>query len=855
MLMDAAAQEKAAGSAWWENTGNPRGQWWLKHSSYQGAEADEIWKQVKIPPSPVLTPAEALRSFHLPPDLRMELVAAEPLITRPVHMQFDAAGRLWVVEMPGYMRDLDGSGEAEPSGRLVVLEDTDGDGRMDKATTFLDGLVMPRTVSFVAGGVLVVEPPTIWYVQDTDGDLIADRKTALAENYGDVSNPEHSANGLLRAIDNYLYSAKSAIRYRFQGGSLHPEPTLFRGQWGIAQDDTGRLYYNYNHSPVHTEVVPGEYLQIPGKLDFSQARNILGRVPANVSLVSDPTVYPARVTPLVTLGATDLRPDGTLKKFTAACGPLIYRGDALPPGYRGNVFVCDPVGNLVSRYILDPDDPVKPARRAYAESEFLTSSDERFRPVLLENGPDGALYVLDMYTPLVEHKRYVTEYLRNQVLSRNLNEFTATGRIYRIVARQAPQPSKVTLADQSPEDWVRLLSSPNGWVRDMAQRLLVDRGDLGLLPALRRAVSDEPEALGRLHALWTCEGLGDLHGPTVLAAMRDPDARIVAAALRLSERLAGNQAELLAPAYADLAKSATGEVRRQLLLALGKVNTPWADRLLARLLAEPADDWQSVLGAVAVRGREDGFLRHLFDNPAWAEPAVSRSRVLQQLGISLIQSSDPDRVERLFALLSEQSRSDWRFAAVVEGAASAKRPGSPLRLKQAPALVSSLQASTEAKERRWGEALAKSVVWGAVRSRPMVSPLSSEGERLFVLGRIHYGLVCAACHQPNGQGIPAAVPPLVGSHWVTGTAEAGIKIVLHGVTGPIEVNGETWNMTMPGFSGNEAALDDERIAGILTYIRREWGHEASPVTTEQVAEMRRVHVTRSRPWTADELLR
>src|SRR5688572_15225485 len=146
---------------WWEKTGNPRGQWWLTSSVYQATAANEIWKRVEIPPSPVLTPDKALKTFRLPPGFRIDVVASEPLIAQPVHMQFDAAGRLWVVEMPGYMRDIDGSGEDEPSGRIVVLEDADGDGRMDKSTTFLDGLVMPRTLSFVAGGVLVAEPPRI----------------------------------------------------------------------------------------------------------------------------------------------------------------------------------------------------------------------------------------------------------------------------------------------------------------------------------------------------------------------------------------------------------------------------------------------------------------------------------------------------------------------------------------------------------------------------------------------------------------------------------------------------------------------------------------------------------------------
>ena len=323
-VKDVASAHAPKQEEWWKNTGHPGGKWWLEYPGYDAANAEKIWEHVPIPPSPVLSAEEALGTFKLPDGLRIELVAAEPLIVRPVFMKFDAAGRLWVVEMPGYMRDIDGGGEDDASGRVVVLEDLDGDGRMDKATTFLDRLVMPRTLAFVEGGGLGGEPPRIWYARDLDGDLVCDEKTLVASDYGGADNPEHSANGLLHAMDNWMYSAKSAMRYRFSKGKLESEPTLFRGQWGITQDDAGWLYYNYNQSPLHTELVAGSYAIGTGGVDVAKRRNILGgKMPVNLPIANDPSLHPARVTPLVTLGASDLRPDGTLKKFTSACAPLV----------------------------------------------------------------------------------------------------------------------------------------------------------------------------------------------------------------------------------------------------------------------------------------------------------------------------------------------------------------------------------------------------------------------------------------------------------------------------------------------------------------------------------------------------
>src|SRR4051794_30903261 len=196
--------------------------------------------------SPPLTPEQALKTFYTAPGYRLELVASEPLVQDPVAIDWDERGRLWVVEMPGYMRDVDGGHEHDPIGRVVVLEDTDRDGRMDKRTVFADGLVLARAVKVLEAGVLVGEPPNAWLMHDTDGDLRMDTKELVTAEYGvRDGDPQNNANGFFWAMDNRLYTAGQVdIFLRPRHGRFTVEKTLLRGEWGVTQDDGGRIFRN-----------------------------------------------------------------------------------------------------------------------------------------------------------------------------------------------------------------------------------------------------------------------------------------------------------------------------------------------------------------------------------------------------------------------------------------------------------------------------------------------------------------------------------------------------------------------------------------------------------------------------------
>ena len=316
-------------------------------------------------PSPERSPAEELSSFQLSDGLKIQLVATEPMVQDPVVITFDPDGRLWVVEMRGFMPDIDGKGENERVGRVSVLEDTDGDGQMDVSKIYIDSLIMPRALALVPGGALVVENESLWLTQDMNGDLKADTKTLLDSAYAGGTSPEHSGNGLWRNIDNWYYNVKSRFRYHLIDGKWQRDSTEFRGQWGISHDDEGRLYYNYNWSQLHADLVPPNYL--------SRNKNHTPTTGIDHGLTIDRRIYPIRSNPAVNRGYIPgtLDKEGRLLEFTAACSPFFYRATTLPKEYYGNVFVCEPSGNLVKRNVVEENGILLTAHDPTPGKNFL----------------------------------------------------------------------------------------------------------------------------------------------------------------------------------------------------------------------------------------------------------------------------------------------------------------------------------------------------------------------------------------------------------------------------------------------------------------------------------------------------
>ena len=380
--------------------------------------------------APMLSPEEEMRTFHLPPGYRVELVASEPLVEDPILIDWDSQGRMWVIELLGYMPDLRASTERAPTGRISVLEDRDGDGRMETKTVFLQGLVLPRALKVLEGGVLVAEPPHLWYTHDTDGDLKADSKELVCDCYGfEMGNVEHNANGLVWALDNWIYTSESDTLLRLKNGAFEIRKTLMRGQWGASQDDAGYLFRNIATDAPHVDVVPTQYFhRNPNLMRTRGSDEPLGGPELNETFPIRPNRGVNRG-----YGRGTLRPDGSLASYTAAAAPTVYRGDRLPRELYGNIFLAEPTANLVSRIIVTDDGTALRGRKAYEKSEFLSSTDERFRPVNLSAAPDGTLYVVDMYRGMIQHMAYMTEYLRDHIIGEKLESPVGKGRIFRIV--------------------------------------------------------------------------------------------------------------------------------------------------------------------------------------------------------------------------------------------------------------------------------------------------------------------------------------------------------------------------------------------------------------------------------------
>lgn len=812
---------------------------------------------IKAPPAPPLSVEEALKSFRMQPGFQVEVVASEPLIEAPVEIEFDPDGRLYVLEMRDFMPNVDGRGEDRRTGRVSVLEDTNGDGRMDKSTVFVDGLLMPRAIAVTRGGLLVAEPPHLWFFKDTNGDRKADEKEEVSNDYGSQANPEHNANGLLWARDNWIYSANHTLRYRNIGGYWEKGPTQFRGQWGITQDDYGRLFFNSNSDQFRGDLVPGNYL-----LRNPNLKTTFG---ANVQIARDQATYPVRVNPGVNRGYQKgtLRADGTLAQFTAACGPCIYRGDLLPPEYYGAAFLCEPSANLVRCNFLHENEGVISAANAFPNAEFLASTDERFRPVNIANGPDGGLYIVDLYRGVIQHRIYLTTYLRNQSLERELEAPLKNGRIYRVTAARA-DPAKRKPAPKlnalSPADLVGQLGSTNGWVRDAAQQLLVEKRDFQSYEPLQElaARGEYPSAI---HALWVLNALGEINSDTMLKAFNSPHAKVRATAVRVGEAfLRAEGKNEIGQKIIALAADPDTDVRLQVAFSLGESKSPEAEQALQNLLERNAEHpliRAAVLSGLA--GRELKFLTAL-RGQQWDEKTPGREEIVRSLAHCVAESRDSKAVAQLLDFAAGTERK-WQQYAMLDGINAMLPKGKgknvapikPVRLTSEPPTLGAFLKSADAGLKQRAESLDTLFVWPGKPGyhEAAVTPLTDAEKKRFEAGKSMYPVICGACHQPTGIGLEGLAPPLVDSEWAVGSAERLVRIVLKGIRGPINVKGRKWELEMPSLT----VLPDEDIANLLTYIRREWGHSASPISPELVGKIRQEISKREEAWTEAELLR
>jgi mono/diheme cytochrome c family protein len=798
-------------------------------------------------PVPLLSSEDEAKTFVLPPGFRAEVVAAEPMVQHPVAMAFDPDGKLYVAEMRGYMPDVDGWGENKPTGRISILEDTDGDGRMDKSTVFLDKIVLPRAVGFANGGVLVGTPPKLLFCRDLNGDGRCDTTELLANDFGVIENPENSANGLLWNLDNWIYDANYTKRFRFEDGKFVTAPIPDLGQFGISRDDYGRLFFNTNSDHLRGSMVPPGYSSRNPKSPMAIA---------DMQVAKDQTVWPSHAATVNRGYREGFLRDGRLAAFTAACSPCIYRATLFPPEFYGNAFTCEPTSNLVHRDVISESDALLSAKSPYDGKEFLTSTYERFRPVNLSVGPEGALYIVDMHHGLLQHRISITDYAKSEYLKKQLNKHLLTGRIFRIVPDDgAAHVARPRLNQASTAQLVMQLTHPSAWWRETAQRMLVERRDPDAVAPLKKMALGDGDSVHRLDALWTLDGMKKLDADTLAAALADGDSKVRANAVRLAEPFI--EAKPVDPkigaAYEKLGADPSADVRLQLVLS---TSSNW--RALAEIMrdsGESASLREALVSGLA--GREIEFLTMLLADPDWKDRSVGRAKVIADVARSITRRDEPHDVERLVEMIGAQrAENRWQQIALLEAIPPARKDdfgaAKPIVAATQPAAIAMLRSASDPKLSAGADRIAALFEWPGkpVPPRPKLVPLSEKQQALFAVGEKQYTLICAQCHKPDGSGQDGKAPPLLNSPWVLGPQSRAIRIVLHGMRGPIPVGEKTFNLDMPSLK----ALSDEQIAGVLTYIRRSFGHEADPIEPAAVQSVRDWTQARRDGWTVPELL-
>ncbi|RUL88223.1 c-type cytochrome [Tautonia sociabilis] len=636
-------------------------------------EGEDLAKE--LPRLPATEAADALATFRIQGGFELVPVAVEPLVTDPVDACYDADGRLYVVEMRGYPYPED-----VPSGRVRLIEDTDGDGRFDAGTTFLDGLSWPTAIVPYDGGVFVAVAPEILYAKDTDGDGEADIRKVAFSGFN-TNNVQGLLNGLLWGPDGWIYGTASSNGadevvnhldpsrppvplgrrdFRFKPDGSAFEPTSGGGQNGHSFDDWGHRFTCNNSNHIRQIVLPADALA--RNPDFAASTPIIDiaaegaaapvyrisppepwRIVRTRQRAADPE-YRRRLPP------TELVATGF---FTSATGVTIYRGSAFGPEFSGNAFIGDVGGNLIHRKRLVPDGSIFRAIRTEEGVEFVASTDNWFRPVNFRNTPDGTLLVLDMYRETIEHPASIPEPIKMHL---DLTSGHDRGRLYNLVPPGFSRRAPPRLSDADSDQLVSLLADPDSWWRETAQRLLIERRAVAVVPALRELARSRPNALGRMHALWTLSALGALDPEDLLLGLTDDEPRLREASAKLAEPIAGADAGVR-DALLHLASDPDPMVRFQAALSIGVVPGPEAIAALTEIVErDAADRWTRAAVMSSLAGRADRLLAGLIDRPAF----LDRQEAADWLNELAVLVGASGSTESIGALVSRIAKPDAR---------------------------------------------------------------------------------------------------------------------------------------------------------------------------------------------------
>jgi len=630
------------------------------------------------PESQPVSPEDSLELIHVPEGFEVELVVAEPDVLDPVAFTWGADGRLWVAEMADYPMGMDGEGK--PGGRVRWLKDTNGDGRYDQSVVFGEGLSFPNGILPWKKGVLVTAAPMILYLEDSNGDGVSDIQHVLFEGFHE-GNQQLRVNGLIRGLDNWIYCASGAHRTGYVGDSrviskktgeeillgsrdfrFNPEtgeldPLSGPSQFGRNRDDWGNWFGEMNSYPMWHYVLQDRYIRRNPYASSPDPRKQL-------VLPRNPKVYPYKE---LQKRFHNYQETG---RFTSACGSMVYRDGLLFPESDLDTidfFTCEPFGNLVQHnrsesdgvsFTVSLDGPVELEDGV----DFFASKDRWSRPVMARTGPDGALWIADMYRYMIEHPQFLPKAAQDELKSfYRLGD--DRGRIYRVYRKGQQLRPIPKLETMNSSELVSVLENRNGWQRDTAQALLVERKDSAVVPELIKMATASEQPLGRLHALYTLHGMDALNTDILKSAATDPSPGVRRHAVILSESLANNHSDLQ-DALLKLVYDKDAKVRMQLACSLGEWSGGAAAAALGRLAFADGND--PFMAAAITSSVTDDNLKGILESLLAARAKVNAGGELLDplLALSVAFDNREATQKALDAVLEDSQDPAWQYASV-----------------------------------------------------------------------------------------------------------------------------------------------------------------------------------------------
>lgn len=639
------------------------------------------------------SPEQSLKTIRVSPGFQVELMAAEPLVEDPIAINWSADGKLWVLEMGDYPLGVDGEGRA--GGAIRVLEDTNGDGRYDKATTFLDKLSYPTGIMPWRNGVLVACAPDIFYAEDRDGDGRADHREVLFTGFGE-GNQQHRVNGFELGLDGWVYGAngdsdgvirslKTGEEVNIQGRDFrfNPDTGAFetesgRTQFGRHRDDWGNWFGNNNPTWAWHYVLAESDVRRNPRFAPPDPRHILepatGLFPVSRTLAR-------------------FNEPHTANHATSTNSPTPYRDELFGPHYSSSLFVSEPVHDLVHRMILVPDGSTWKGVRGpdEAEREFLASSDNWYRPTHMMTGPDGAFWVVDMYRAVIEHPEWIPPETQKVI---DLRAGSDMGRIHRVFPVDKRPRAIPRLDNLDTNGLVAALDSPSGWQRDTAQRLLMHANDPGAVEPLKALIAATGSEKAKVQAIWTLSVFDGLDDETALACLSDPRVRVQTAVVQATRGKLDEMPQTKAAILA-LDHSTEPHLRLQKALAMGDSQDPEAGRALARIAAEaPEDRWLRAAVFSSATPHVDTLLVELLGDGGAAAPNEIIEPLVGMFGEVLDAKTLDSIVGRIAKPQGEAGGfAPWQFSSLAKLAQALERSGRPIEPTRENGLLSVLEAA------------------------------------------------------------------------------------------------------------------------------------------------------------------